>query len=52
VDSFDRYIYIHGTNHPEKFPENISAGCLTMMDDALIDLYEKIAEGTHVFILV
>ena len=51
VDSFDRYIYIHGTNHPDKFPENISAGCLTMLDEPLIDLYEKIAEGSHVFIL-
>ena len=51
IDSFDRYIYIHGTNHPDKFPDNISAGCLLMLDEALIPLYEKIAVGTHVFIL-
>lgn len=51
IDSFERYIYIHGTNHPEKFPENISAGCLLMLDEPLIALYERIAAGTHVFIV-
>ncbi len=51
IDSYDRYIYIHGTNHPEKFPQNISAGCLLMLDDALVELYEKIPAGTHVLIV-
>ena len=51
IDSFDRYIYIHGTNKPERFPENLSAGCLLMRDDDLVDLFEKVAEGTHVLIL-
>nr|WP_275106694.1 L,D-transpeptidase [Oceanipulchritudo coccoides] len=50
VDSFERYIYIHGTNKPERFPENISAGCLLMLDEPLTKLYERIAVGTHVFI--
>jgi hypothetical protein len=51
IDSFERYIYIHGTNHPEKFPENISAGCLLMLDEALIELYGRVPVGTHVLIL-
>lgn len=50
IDSFDRYIYIHGTNHPERFPENISAGCLLMRDDDLIELFEQVPLGTHVWI--
>ena len=50
IDSFERYIYIHGTNHPEQFPENISAGCILMLDDALIDLFNAVPEGSHVFI--
>ena len=51
IDSFERYIYIHGTNKPERFPENISAGCLLMLDEPLMELYERIAVGTHVFIV-
>lgn len=51
VDSYNRYIYIHGTNHPDKFPVNISAGCLVMLDEALIQLYDKVPVGTHVMII-
>jgi lipoprotein-anchoring transpeptidase ErfK/SrfK len=50
VDSYERYIYIHGTNHPEKFPENISHGCILMKDEVLVDLFETIPDGSHVFI--
>lgn len=50
VDSHDRFIYIHGTNHPEVFPRNISHGCLLMLDDDLIRLYTSVPEGTHVYI--
>lgn len=51
VDSYNRYIYIHGTNHPDKFPMNISAGCLVMLDEALIQLYDQVPVGTHVMII-
>jgi lipoprotein-anchoring transpeptidase ErfK/SrfK len=51
IDSFDRYIYIHGTNHPDRFPENISAGCILMLDEALIELFDLVTEGSHVLIL-
>ena len=50
MDSFDRYIYIHGTNHPVCFPENISAGCILMLDEALMELFDAVPEGSHVFI--
>ncbi|MEX0331134.1 MAG: L,D-transpeptidase [Puniceicoccaceae bacterium] len=50
MDSFDRYIYIHGTNHPERFPDNISAGCILMLDEPLMELFERVPEGSHVFI--
>lgn len=49
-DSYDRYIYIHGTNHPEKFPNNHSAGCIHLRDDDLITLYDAVNIGTHVWI--
>lgn len=50
LETFERYIYIHGTNHPEKFPENISSGCLLMRDDDLIELYAAVDTGTHVWL--
>jgi hypothetical protein len=50
IDSFDRYIYIHGTNHPESFPENRSHGCLLMRDPDLIQLFDAVPEGTHVWL--
>jgi len=50
IDSFDRYIYFHGTNHPDAFPENRSSGCLLMRDGDLVTLFERIPEGTHVWL--
>ncbi|MGA1205354.1 MAG: L,D-transpeptidase [Opitutales bacterium] len=50
IDSFDRCIYIHGTNHPEHFPENISSGCLLMLDGDLVRLFDTVGPGTHVYI--
>lgn len=49
-DSYDRYIYIHGTNHPERFPENLSSGCLLMRDEDLVAIYPQVATGTHLWI--
>ena len=51
IDSFDRYIYIHGTNHPEMFPENVSWGCLLLLDKDLIQLFDTTKTGSHVFIV-
>lgn len=50
VDSFARYIYLHGTNHPERFPERLTAGCLHLRDSELIELYAAVPSGTLVYI--
>lgn len=50
VDSFDRYIYIHGTTRPEDFPKNQSGGCLVLRDGPLIALYAEITLGSLVWI--
>lgn len=50
IDSYQRYIYIHGTCHPERFPENLSGGCITPLDDDLIALHQAIPEGSMVWI--
>lgn len=50
VDSYDRYIYIHGTNHEDRLGEPMSAGCIEMRNLDVIDLYEEVRVGDLVFI--
>lgn len=50
VDSYERYIYLHGTTKPERFPENLSAGCLILLDEPLVALYDAVPAGTHLWI--
>lgn len=49
-DSLNRYIYIHGTNHPERFPDHFSAGCILLEDADLIQLYQQTPPGSHVWL--
>ncbi|MFT5132164.1 MAG: L,D-transpeptidase YbiS [Gammaproteobacteria bacterium] len=50
VDSFDRYIYIHGT--PDDVDMNVcgSRGCIRLRNQDVIDLFEQVEEGTSVII--
>lgn len=45
-DSYDRYIYIHGTNHPEKLGTLASAGCVQLSDRDVGELFERVPEGS------
>ena len=46
----DRYIYIHGTNQEELIGTPASHGCVRMTNAAVIDLFERVPEGTEVVI--
>ena len=50
IDSYDRYIYIHGTNHEEKIGTPMSHGCVCMKNDDIIKIFDIIEEGTLVYI--
>lgn len=50
VDSHDRYIYIHGTNDLANIGQPASAGCVRMVPDDVIALFEKVQERTPVYI--
>lgn len=50
LDTFKRYVYIHGTNHEENIGSPSSSGCLQLSNDNVIELYGEISEGTHLFI--
>ena len=51
VDSYLRYIYIHGTSEEGKLGTPASHGCIRMSNLDVINLFDKVKEGTKVLIL-
>jgi len=49
-DSFERYIYIHGTNQETLLGRPASHGCVRMANPDICALFECITEGDYVFI--
>ena len=41
---------IHGTNEPSTIGQNVSSGCIRMMNEDVIDLYERVRVGTRVIV--
>jgi hypothetical protein len=50
VDTYERYVYIHGTNHENRLGEPLSAGCVLMRNLDVIELYEEVRNGDLVWI--
>ena len=50
IDTYERYVYIHGTNHEEKLGTPTSSGCLQVSNKDILELFECLPEGTHLFI--
>ncbi|WP_257785942.1 L,D-transpeptidase [Marinobacter salinus] len=50
VDTFRRFIYIHGTPDTEPMGIPKSHGCVRMRNADVIDLFERVDPGTAVFI--
>ena len=42
---------IHGTNEPSTIGHNVSSGCIRMMNEDIIDLYERVPVGTTIVVL-
>ncbi|MEW8507063.1 MAG: L,D-transpeptidase [Candidatus Thiodiazotropha sp.] len=51
VDSLRRFIYIHGTPDSEPMGRAASHGCIRMRNRDLIDLFERVENGTQVEIV-
>ena len=51
IDSYKRYIYIHGTSEEGRLGTPASHGCIRMKNKEVIDLYKTIEVGTLVLIL-
>ena len=50
VDTYNRYIYIHGTPHIDRLGEPESHGCIRMSDNDVITLFDSIKYKTLVLI--
>jgi lipoprotein-anchoring transpeptidase ErfK/SrfK len=49
-DSYDRYIYIHGTNHESRIGEPFSGGCIEMRNTEVAELFDLIHENDLIWI--
>ncbi|QLP98653.1 MAG: L,D-transpeptidase [Rhodoblastus sp.] len=42
---------IHGTNEPHTIGHNVSSGCIRMMNEDVIDLYDRVGVGAKVIVI-
>ncbi|MFG1301143.1 L,D-transpeptidase [Xanthobacter sp. V3C-3] len=49
--SQDTLFRIHGTNQPEYIGQAISSGCIRMLNEDVIDLYNRVPVGAEVVVL-
>ncbi|MCH6256147.1 L,D-transpeptidase [Puniceicoccaceae bacterium K14] len=49
-DSYQRYIYIHGTNHEDRIGRPASGGCVVLKNQEVIELFDLLCESDHVYI--
>ena len=50
-DTYQRYIYIHGTPDSEPMGVPLSHGCIRMRNEDIMELFEQVTEGTAVTIV-
>ncbi|WP_229428750.1 L,D-transpeptidase [Microvirga pudoricolor] len=46
----DTLFRIHGTNEPWSIGEQVSSGCVRMLNEDVVDLYERVPTGTTVYV--
>ena len=50
IDSYKRYIYIHGTPEEDKIGSAASHGCVRMRNKDIVELFDLVDEGCKVII--
>lgn len=50
VDTYQRYIYIHGTNHEESIGTPVSIGCIRMCNEDIVNLFRLVEVDSEVLI--
>ncbi len=51
VDSYERYIYVHGTNHEERLGTPASGGCVLLANIEMVELHDLMRVGDWVLIV-
>ena len=49
-DGRDILFRIHGTNEPWSIGEQVSSGCIRMLNEDIVDLYNRVPAGTTVYV--
>jgi hypothetical protein len=49
-DSYERFIYIHGTVFEDRIGKPTSSGCVTLLNTDMLELFDAVPEGTLVYI--
>jgi hypothetical protein len=49
-DTYERYVYIHGTNKEELIGQPASAGCVQLRNREMIELFDQVESGDLVWI--
>ena len=47
----DTMFRIHGTNEPDTIGQAVSSGCIRLLNDDIVDLYERVKVGATVVVL-
>ncbi|MRR08058.1 MAG: hypothetical protein EG828_14245, partial [Deltaproteobacteria bacterium] len=50
VDTWERYVYIHGTNREEDIGTAFSHGCICMHNTDIVEFFDMVPEGTILYI--
>lgn len=50
TNTYERFIYIHGTNHEGQIGEPASHGCIRMRNSDLVELFDRVGINTPVMI--
>ena len=50
VDTFHRYVYVHGTNHENRLGSPSSSGCLQLGNKEVLELFDIVPVGTHLYV--
>lgn len=49
-DGKDTYYRVHGTNDPSSVGKAVSAGCIRLLNQDIIDLYERVMPGARIVV--
>ena len=49
-DGVDTYYRVHGTNNPSSIGKGVSAGCIRLINQDIIDLYSRVKPGARIVV--